>query len=114
MATLFYPFNLTLWSNSSQFTQQGSSQQQQQGSQQQETGMGIPSVYQFPVNQTEYVNEAQIMNGYRAQNGYMYIIDAVLNPLWNVNISLAELPQNIQIPDLIKIAARQECPLCIE
>jgi hypothetical protein len=51
------------------------------------------------VNATQWnLNDANTTSGYGAQNGIVYVVDKVISPLWYLNISLADLPENLNIP----------------
>lgn len=45
-----------------------------------------------------FINDAAIVAGFRGSNGYLYLIDQVISPLWNVNVSLTPPPNRAVVP----------------
>lgn len=91
--TFLESFNLTIHNsgsiNSSFIQEQQELQQQSQ----------IPGVAQVNVTSI-MVNDATVARGLRGVNGIVYVVDTVMSPLWYANVTLANLPNGFQLPQL--------------
>jgi uncharacterized surface protein with fasciclin (FAS1) repeats len=101
--TLLNPFNATLWRQPPQFAQQQGPPQLTYN-QEQVSAAAQASLVNVTLGEW-YVNEANITSGFEASNGFIYLIDGVISPLWFLNQSLSDLPADLKLPNqLVQLA----------